>query len=154
KLEDSTLVARKLANANLALVAAPAYLDQHGLPESAVDLRHHNCLIDTVPDYANHWPIFEKPNAKPITVQGNVQVNSGEIIRSLTLAGVGIALLPRFLVHEEIHSGRLTSLLEGNIKFTGGIFAIYPKHRQLSTNVRSFIDYLLTKVDQLSAFNE
>ncbi len=154
ELEDSTLVARKIADASLVLVAAPAYIDQHGMPKSGAGLRHHNCLIDTVPDYANRWPIVDKQNAKAVAVQGNVRVNSGEIVRSLALAGVGVALLPQFFVLDDIRNGRLTSLLEASIKSSAGIFVIYPKHRHISTNVRSFIDYLLTRLDRLSALSK
>ena len=153
ELEDSTLVARRLADASLAMVAAPAYIEKYGMPQSGADLTHHNCLIDTVPDYANRWPISDKQKLKPVAVQGNVRVNSGEIIRSLALAGVGIALLPRFFVQDDIRNGRLTPLLEASIKSGAGIFVVYPKHRHISTNVRSFIDYLLTKLDRLSALS-
>ena len=151
ELKDSTLVARKLADTSLALVAAPAYVDQYGMPESGADLAHHNCLIDTVPEYANRWPIADKQKLKTTAVQGNVRVNSGEIVRSLALAGVGIALLPRFFVRDDIRNGRLTPLLETSMKSSGGIYVIYPKHRHISTNVRSFIEYLVASVDRLNA---
>jgi len=153
ELEDSTLVARKLADAGLVLIAAPAYIEKYGIPKSGDDLTHHNCIVDTVPDYANRWPIMDKQKLKPIAVQGNIRVNSGEIVRSLALAGVGIALLPRFFVLDDIRNGRLTPLMEASIKSNAGIFVIYPKHRHISTNVRSFIDYLLTRLDRLNALS-
>jgi DNA-binding transcriptional LysR family regulator len=149
ELRDSTLVARKLIDVELKLVAAPAYFEQHGRPKTIEDIKNHNCLVDTSPSYANRWPVVTKNNAKSITVQGNVRVNSGEIVRSLAIAGVGIALLPAFFVNKDLHSGRLISLFDSNVKFSGGLFAVYPQHRHLSPNVRTFVDYLVEHIDQL-----
>ncbi|MCU7855340.1 MAG: LysR family transcriptional regulator [Candidatus Thiodiazotropha sp. (ex Lucinoma borealis)] len=149
ELKDSTLIARKLIDSRLVLVASPIYIKEHGEPKSIADLKKHNCLIDTAPNYTNHWPVAAKSGAKPLAVNGNVRVNSGEIIRSLALAGVGIALLPEFFVVNDIRDGRLTSFLESNVHFSGGIFAVYPQHRHLSPSVRTFIDYLVGHIDQL-----
>jgi DNA-binding transcriptional LysR family regulator len=150
-LKDSTLVARKLMEVRLMLVAAPTYLEQHGRPKTIADLKNHNCLIDTGPSYANRWPIASKNSAKSITVNGNVRVNSGEIIRSLALSAVGIALLPAFFVNQDVHEGRLVSFLESNVQFGGGLFAVYPQHRHLTPSVRIFIDYLVGHIAQLEA---
>jgi DNA-binding transcriptional LysR family regulator len=151
EMRDSTLVARKLIDVGLKLVASPAYFDQHGKPKTIADLKNHNCLIDTGPAYANRWPVVAKKNAKSITVQGNVRVNSGEIVRSLALAGVGIALLPAFFVNEDVHNGRLISFFDANVRFSGGLFAVYPQHRHLSPTVRTFVDHLVGHIDQLLA---
>lgn len=149
ELQDSSLVARKLMDVRLVLVAAPTYLEQHGIPKTIAELKHHNCLIESGPSYANRWPVADKKTTKPIPVQGNVRVNSGEIVRSLALAGIGIALLPAFFVNKDIHEGRLVSFLESTVQFGGGVFAVYPQHRHLSPSVRSFIDYLVGRIDQL-----
>lgn len=148
-LESSTLVARKLMDVRLVVVASPAYLEQYGMPKKIVDLKNHNCLIDTVAGYSNRWPVTEKENAKPIIVQGNVRVNSGEIVRSLALSGIGIALLPAFFVNKDIHEGRLVSFFDSNVKFSGGLFTVYPQKIHLSANVRSFVDYLFDHSKQM-----
>ena len=142
---------RVIADVGLKLVASPAYFDQHGKPKTIADLKNHNCLSDTGPAYANRWPVVAKKNAKSITVQGNVRVNSGEIVRSLALAGVGIALLPAFFVNEDVHNGRLISFFDANVQFSGGLFAVYPQHRHLSPTVRTFVDHLVGHIDQLLA---
>ncbi len=148
-LENSTLVARRIVDVRLVVVASPAYLEQYGMPKKIVDLKNHNCLIDTVAGYSNRWPVAEKKDAKPIVVQGNVRVNSGEIIRSLALSGVGIALLPAFFVNKDIHEGRLVSFFDSNVQFSGGLFTVYPQKRHLSANVRSFVDYLFDHSERL-----
>ena len=149
ELADSTLVARRLADINLALVASPAYLTKHGIPETVDELKTHNCLVDTIAGYANRWPMLDGIKSKAITVRGNIRVNSGEIVRSLAIAGVGIALLPRFFVLEDVQQGRLRSFLESNIEFNAGLFAVYPQRKYVSTNVRSFIDFMADHLEQL-----
>lgn len=147
--KDSTLIVRKLMDVKLALVASPRYLQQYGLPKTATDLKAHNCLIDTASGYNNHWPIADKKNGKPVVVNGDVKVNSGEIIHSLALSGAGIALLPEFFLAKDIQDGRLISLLDSKIQFCGGLYAAYPQRKYLTANIRSFIDYLVGHIEQL-----
>ncbi len=154
ELKDSTLIVRKLMDVELVLVATPAYLEQYGKPKTVSDLKAHNCLIDTASGYNNHWPVADKKNGKSVVVNGNVRVNSGEIIRSLALSGMGIALLPKFFFTKDIYEGRLTSFLDSKIQFSGGLFAAYPQGKHLSENVRSFIDYLVGNIDQLGLLYE
>lgn len=148
-LVDSTLIARRLIDVDLALVASPSYLVEHGTPAKIDDLKSHNCLIDTVAGYVNRWPLTDGKKPKSLLVNGNVRVNSGEIVRTLAVAGLGVALLPRFMVLKDLHEGRLTSFLDGCVAFNAGLFAVYPQRRYVSTNVRSFIDYLVEHLDQL-----
>jgi DNA-binding transcriptional LysR family regulator len=154
ELADSTLIARRLMDVDLALVASPVYLAEYGTPASIDDLKSHNCLIDTVSGYANRWPLFDGKKRKSVSVSGNVRVNSGEIVRSLAIAGIGIALLPRFLVLKDIHDSRLVSFLESSIDFRAGLYAVYPQRRHVSANIRCFIDYLVGHLDQLKILYE
>ena len=148
ELQDSTMIARKLMDVRLLLVASPAYLKQYGMPKTIAELKNHNCLVDTAASYVNHWPITERKNQKPFIAHGRVRVNNGEIARSLALVGVGIALLPAFFVTEDIQKGQLVSFLASKVQFDAGLFAVYPQRRHLSPNVRSFIDYLVEHIDQ------
>ncbi len=150
ELSDSTLVARRLMDVKLALVASPAYLAANGRPDTAADLKAHNCLVDTVSGYGNRWPVGDRANSKT-TVRGNVRANSGEIVRALALAGQGIALLPHFMVMRELHKGRLTLLLDEYVHFSAGLYAVYPQRRFVSVNVRSLIDYLVGHLDELES---
>ncbi len=149
ELTDSSLVARRLLDIELAIVASPTYLTKFGIPQSIDDLKSHNCLVDTVAKYDNRWPLSHKNKSKAITVNGNLRVNGGEIVRSLAVAGVGIALLPKLFVDQDIGQGALNSLLEKSINFSGGLFAVYSQRRHVSINVRSFIDYLVSQIDKM-----
>lgn len=148
-LADSTLIARRLIDVDLALVASPSYLAENGTPAKIDDLKSHNCLIDTVAGYVDRWPLTDGKKPKTLLVNGNVRANSGEIVRALAVAGHGVALLPRFMVLKDLYEGRLTSFLDGYVAFNAGLFAVYPQRRYVSANVRSFIDYLVGHLDQL-----
>jgi DNA-binding transcriptional LysR family regulator len=149
ELTDSTLIARRLMNVGLVMIASPIYLEKNGEPKAIEELKNHNCLIDTVANYSDHWPLHDGKKPRTVKVSGNVRINNGEIIRTLAMAGQGIALIPRFMVVKQLKNGELLSLLEDSIVFEGGLFAIYPQRQFLSVNVRSFIDYLVAHVDQL-----
>ncbi len=139
ELSDSSLVARKLGEFNISLVATPSYLKRAGIPKTVDDLKHHNCLIDTVPQHGNRWPVGLK---SAIRVKGNITVNDGELVRELARSGTGIALLPDFFVVNDIANGQLVSILKNDIrKIKAGVYLAYPQTRHLSLAVRMFIDY-------------
>ena len=143
ELEDSTLKARKIGTSRLKLVASPDYLQSNGRPSTPNDLRKHCCIIDTVPSYADRWPIGERKLTSRPLGQGQVRVNNGEIARDLAIAGLGITLLPDFMVDDVLSDGRLIPLLDEYAHYEAGIFVVYPQSRYVSVNARSLIDFLV-----------
>ncbi|MDJ0948987.1 MAG: LysR family transcriptional regulator [Alphaproteobacteria bacterium] len=141
-LEDSSLVARKLAVARRVLCAAPAYLERHGRPQEAQDLARHNCLSYS---YARTnpgvWRLRGPEGEVSVQVRGNLDANNGDVIRAATLAGSGIAWQPSFIVGDDIRAGRLEHVLP-RYGDEIGIHAVYPQTRYLSAKVRAFVDYL------------
>lgn len=146
--KDSTLICRKLMDFQLVLVASPTYLQKHGTPKTIPDLLEHNCLIDTFAGYSNRWPAEGIESEKLVTVHGNLRVNSSEMVRDLACQGLGIALLPRFVIDNDIDNGQLVVLLENFVHPAVSLYALYPSQRYLSASVRSFIDYLITCIKQ------
>ena len=149
ELPDSTLVARRLIDVDLAIVASPGYLAAHGAPRTPADLRKHNCIIDTVATYHNRWPMKSGKKRQPITVNGNIMVNSGELARNMAIAGMGLTLVPRLFVLRHLHNEQLVPVLEGHIDYKAGLYAVYPRSRHLTPKVRCFIDYMVAHLDQL-----
>jgi len=142
ELADSTLIARKLAEVRLLVTASPAYLEKRGTPLNAADLSAHNCLVDLVLEHGDRWPLKFNSKTPTTRVSGNLSVNDGELIRDLTLEGVGISLLPDFFVGERVESGELISLLDGQLDARFGIYLVYPQTRHLASTVRLLIDHL------------
>ncbi|MEM1377519.1 MAG: LysR family transcriptional regulator [Pseudomonadota bacterium] len=140
ELADSSLVARKLAPVRRVLCATPAYLAEHGKPETLNDLSDHNCLTHAVSDT---WKLEGPEGIEPFKPHGTLTSNSSEVIREAVLAGVGISLRSTWDVGQDLAEGRLVRVLE---QYQGtsntGIFAIYPSRQFLPVKVRLFIDYL------------
>lgn len=135
QLEESSLVARKICETRTVLVAAPEFLDRRGRPAALADLFDLPCLIDTVPHYGARWPFLGGKSVK-----GPAMINDGEIIRDLTLAGLGIAYLPDFLVKDDLRDGRLDELLPDIASKTTGIYAVFPPRDYISAAARAFAD--------------
>lgn len=146
-LEDSTMVARRLAPCRLVLCAAPAYLRQHGTPRRIADLADHNCLGYTLSRGVGEgrWS-FDRDGGTVIAVRGNLKANNGEALMTAAIAGLGLTYQPNFLVSREIAAGRLVPLtLDREMLELGGIFAAYPADRRPPAKVRAFIDFLAAR---------
>ena len=144
-LVDSSLIARRIATARVALVASPDYLAQHGVPETPADLVLHKCLhyghSTTVP----RWHLSE--NGVPITVPVTacLSSNNGDTLRDAALKGIGIACLPTFMMGSDIAAGRLTVLLADYPPQDRTIHALYAPNRFLAAKSRVFIDFLVER---------
>jgi DNA-binding transcriptional LysR family regulator len=132
-LEDSSLVARKICETRLVLVASPAFLNRRGMPVEKDDLTEMPCLIDTVPRYGARWPFL---GGKMIS--GPAEISDGEVIRDLAVAGLGIAYLPELLIDEDLHTETLIEVLPGLAPETLGIYAVFPPRDYISAAALAF----------------
>lgn len=110
-LKSSSLVARKLGETALTIVAAPAYLDRCGEPRSIADLEVHDRLGFGYVRAVDGWPLREDGETVVVPATGRVKASDGEGLRRLALAGVGLARLAAFTVREDIAAGRLVPIL-------------------------------------------
>lgn len=149
QLGDSTLVARAIAPTQLLLCASPAYLAQHGTPAAPAELKQHQCLL-----YGHSrsvdWPLTERGRAITLPVSGRLRANNGELARDAAVAGLGIALLPTFIIGEALRSGALVTVLDAYAPPPLTIYAVYPQHRQQSRTVKVFTDFLRTTFGKTS----
>lgn len=147
-LKDSSLVARKLGKTRMIVVAAPAYLQQHGTPRAPGDLKNHNLLSANYTRAQQGWPMQYAGKEQVVIPSGNAQVSDGEALRGLALAGMGLARLAEFQAAEDLASGRLTAVLEDcNPGDTEEIHALYVGQGDyLPLRVRAFLDFLAAKV--------
>lgn len=143
RLEDSNLVARKIAPCKQVLCASPSYLAKHGQPERPEDLLEHDCIIYSFLNNAREWRLTDaegQPHVVPI--KGSLQSNNGLVNRAAALAGVGIVLLPTFYIGEQLRSGELKPILCKFLPLPLAVYAVYPERRNLTPKVRAFVDYL------------
>jgi DNA-binding transcriptional LysR family regulator len=142
-IRKSAMIAERIAEFNWVVCAAPDYIAHHGRPQKPADLAAHACLIhnNALPD--DHIWRFEGPKAGlSVRVNGAMYSNSALALRKASLAGLGVALVPRYAVAEDLASGALISLLNRFRVPSRMLFAIYPEPEITSAKLRVFIDYL------------
>lgn len=148
-LQESRLVARKLGDSTLIVVAAPQYLARHGEPKTLADLDKHNQLGFGFTRHIEGWPfIGETGSVATMSLSGNVLVSDGEALRQMALSGLGLARLSSFHITPDIKAGRLVPVLE---KYNPGdietMYAVYVgQGGHLPARVRAFLDYLTENV--------
>ncbi len=145
RLTDSTLIARKLAPARMAVIASPAYLERHGRPAKPADLADHNCLGYAYAATRDEWRFSGPQGAVNVAVQGTLRANNGDALREAALAGLGITLLPTFLCGDDIRNRRVICLLEEWRPQEIFVHAVYPPGRPVAAKVRLFIDFLAAR---------
>lgn len=138
QLEDSSMMAKRLASRTLYVCAALAYLAEFGEPKKPAELNQHNCLQGSL----DHWRVQEHGKTRNIHISGNLRCNSGRALADAALKGLGIVQLPGEYVLSYINSGQLLPLLEEYSPPDEGVWAIYPPNRNLLPKVRMLIDYL------------
>lgn len=143
KLADSNLVSRKLGDMKMVMVASPDYVKKHGMPESVSELQKYNCIVDSVADYQDRWPLINTKGPVSVRVESNLSINNGELVRDMVLAGTGISILPSFFVAKDLLAGRLVLVLKDAVNKAATISVVYPQSRYLSSSVRVLIDFLV-----------
>lgn len=148
-LRDSSLKARKLMESRRVIVASPSYAERNGLPATPDELDQHNCLTFNFRPTAEGWPFRDPQSGAHFmrTVQGNFQANNGPTVRSLCVAGVGLARIGQFHVQPDIDAGRLMTVLEDfNPEDIEHVHAVYAGHEHLAARIRAFIDFLVNRI--------
>ncbi|WP_336055242.1 LysR family transcriptional regulator [Nitratireductor sp. CH_MIT9313-5] len=148
-LAESSLIARRLCDSPMVLVASPGYLARKGTPEHPDDLNCHELLGFSFRRINETWP-FRTVDGEEITVlpQSRNLAGDGETMRLMAIAGTGIARLSRWHVQNDIAAGRLVPVLENcNPGDRDGVYAVYVgQGRYLPARVRAFIDFLVERV--------
>lgn len=142
RMEDSTLIARKLATFRIVPCASPAFIARHGEPMHPADLAKLPCLVDTNARSRNAWRFDEDGQTVTVNVSGPFEANSPLAMLRAAEAGLGVALLPDFNAREALAAGRLVPILKGMVPGDRGIYAVYPHRRYLPARVRVFVDFL------------
>lgn len=143
RLENSSLIARRLASFGTKICASPDLIAKAGTPQRPQDLAALPCLIDTNGRWLSNWPFRDGDGATiSVSVSGPMEVNSPLTIRAAAEAGLGFAILPDFVAAPALKEGKLISVLEEWLPTGGGIFAVYPHRRYLPAKVRALVDFL------------
>ncbi len=145
-LADSALVARRLAPCRRIACAAPSYLAERGEPGTPAELAGHDCLLYSYLAAADQWSFADAAGAEQaVRVAGRLRVNNGDVLRDIAIAGLGIVMLPTFIVAGALADGRLRPVLCDWRPAEVALHAVYPHNRHLSSKVRTFVDFLVAR---------
>jgi DNA-binding transcriptional LysR family regulator len=147
RIQDQTMIARKLARCRILIAGSPAYLAERGTPRTVADLAAHNCLAYTLSSALGprRW-LFGSDGTISVSIQGNLQASNGDALVVAALAGQGLIYEPTFLVGDDLRAGRLVALaLDHPPIELPGVFAVYPSNRRPPAKVRAFVDFLVRR---------
>jgi len=142
KLEDSTMIARKLMDMRIVVFASPDYLTEFGRPKHPSALSTHNCLLQQFSIEPHHWQFKIAGEMKLYPVMGSYSANSPRAVAHMAAAGLGIGAAPAYVVESYIKEGSLTLLFEDNEARIIPLHAVYPSGRHLPKRIRALIDHL------------
>lgn len=149
-LESSSLIARKLAPHRRVVCASPDYLEREGIPRRPSDLAEHACLAFTFTPGRDLWRFEGRTGrTEEVDVKGRIRANSSETLVQAAVAGLGVVMMPTWLVGADLQAGRLQAVLEDWRTSPGamdtGIHAVYLANRRGVPKVRSFVEFLLRR---------
>lgn len=141
----------KLATYTQKVCGSPRYFQQYGTPEHPDDLVNHNCLCSSDSAGYEIWRFKRDKEVCEVTAKGSLVANNLEVLRQACLDGVGLTLMPTWLVGEDLDRDRLKSVLDDfqfhpQIDMDTGIYALYLSNRRHSLRVKTFIDFLTPRL--------
>ncbi len=150
-LLDSSYIAKQIKPLEFYVCASTGYINKYGKPDSPQQIKDHNCLLFPRTGYNLNW-LFknEAGNITEIPVTGKHLVTNSQAIKQCLLAGMGLALLPNWLVSDEIQSGLLVRLFDEfdvtATDFDGAIWLLYPSREYVPLKTRVFINHIVEHI--------
>jgi len=141
----ATLVARKLAPIRQALCASPDYVAKRGTPASIADLAAHDCIVYSRMGPEHSWHFEGVDGHASVEVNGSLRLDNENAVRQAALAGCGIALLPTYIVGNDLQRGALCPVLAAYRPPQTTLYATYLPNRYVAAKVRVFVDYLIAR---------
>jgi len=141
-LKDSSLVATSISSIPRVFCASSEYIGHHGEPHEPAELVDHNCLHYSLISTREEWGFLKDEQEQSIEVSGTLSTNNGEVLKEAAIQGIGITLLPSFIVSEAIEDGRLVKVLADYEPEPFGLYAIRPSRQYTPVKVKLLIDAL------------
>lgn len=156
-LPSSSLVARRVGTTFSVVCASPAYLAQHGEPQSPGDLQHHACVRLINPSITSEWRLTQgRGQVEQLAPRGQVIADTPDLLVDVTKRGGGITLLPLFSVIDQIKAGELKRVLPAWRSPDIGVYALFPSRRFIDAKTRAWLEWvqecIASKVDADAAF--
>jgi DNA-binding transcriptional LysR family regulator len=151
KLADSTLIVRRLGRPSYVTCASPAYLAKRSTPRRPEELQQHDCLRYLMPGVRSSWYFRSAAGVRTeVAVHGPISINNGVALRACALAGLGITVLPRWNVEQDLAQGTLVRLFPKHetsaSDLDADLWLVLPSRRQIPAKVRAFTDFMSAKL--------
>ena len=140
--QSPNLIVNKIKVIPRIICAAPSYLQAKGIPQDPHDLKHHSCLHYGYLSTICQWLLIKDGEEEKVNVNGIFCSNNGEVLRDAAVKGLGIVMLPTFIVERELERGELQIILPNYQSPELTLCVIYPVNRHLSTKVQLFTQFL------------
>jgi DNA-binding transcriptional LysR family regulator len=141
RLQDSSLIARRIAPVRKGVVGSPAYFAAHGRPERPADLANHRILL-----YAHEqWRFQVNGRWETIRVTPVLRSNNGDMLLTAAEQGLGLAFLPSFIAAPAIERGTVVPILFDYPAEEGALHAVMPPGRAVTARVRALVDFLVDR---------
>jgi len=140
-LQDSSLVATRIGSISRIFCVSPAYLAEHGEPTPET-LKLHCCLHYSLLSMRDEWGFLFKDASEAVDLRSSLSANNAEVLKESAIQGMGIALLPRFIVEDAISDGRLQQAMASHTPPPSFLYAVRPSRRFVPARVRVFVDFL------------
>ena len=148
ELKDSSLIARQIAQFEVAICASPEYLALRGIPRTPEDLAEHECLGYSSWNSHGGWQrLLDKSRTSKARISAQshprFETNNGQALMAAALHGVGLVMQPRELLRRDIEAGRLVELMQEHLPPARPIYAVWPSEKQFAPKLTSFVSHVL-----------
>ena len=141
--EDSSLVGRKISEMENYVCASPAYLNTNGTPKTPADLANHHCLHYNLISERDEWTFKNGPSEESVPINSRFCSNNGDVLVQAAIDGLGITVMPKFIVEQALENGQLVRILKGMERPPLSIYLLYPSRSHIPAKTRKMIDYLV-----------
>lgn len=141
-LRDSTLIATPIGSISRIFCAAPDYLARNGEPTAPEELKQHCCLHYSLLSLRDEWGFLFKDAGETVDIRSSFSANNAEVLKQCAIEGMGITLLPRFVVEDALADSRLRQIMGAYTPAPSGLYAVRPSRRFVPARVRLFIEFL------------
>ncbi len=141
-LKSPSLIAHHITALPLVICAAPNYLKVNGIPSNPNELKNHSCLHYGYQTTGYQWQLINEDKEEQVSIDGVFCSNNGEVLRDAAVKGLGVVILPTFIVEKELERKELQIILPDYQPPELTLCVIYPVNRYLSTKVQLFTQFL------------
>lgn len=142
QLKDSSMIATRIGHIETLFCASPEYLAEHGEPRCPADLNGHKILHYSLLNANEEWGVNDLEEHDKVSLEWQLSANNGEILREAAIRGLGVAMMPTFIVDKALENGSLIPVMQDYTKDKIDIYALRPSRQFTPAKIKCFIEFL------------